>query len=799
MSLRNTSYFNPTSITGCSLWLDGADPAGNGAVPANGATVSTWVDKSGTGNNGTSYGNPTFVTSAFNGKPSILFNGSTQRFVGAITNTGNTVSVFAIVSMNSGGQWGRICSLAVTNNYDGGVSSLYFIPLIRNSTNQSIQSGRYQVSGNVNVGPVAITYNVPFQAASIVNGTTNILYLNGTSAGSVSSTGNFGYTAYGIGAQPSDLQPEYFQGYISEILVFHASLSTTQRQQIEGYLAWKWRLTSSLPSSHPHALSPSFGLPSLVPNATAKTSITYANHPVVAINGCALWFDGADPLGTGSPPANGTSLTTWVNKGITTVTLAHGTSQPTYSANFQNGLGSVSFNNNYFSAAYSFNLQRKSAFIVCSQSNNATDSPQGILSFYGSGLDTVNSTNGYGYQATQGGYGSFGWLYNIFQGGSAGYYIATGTAGVNTPMGIYGNVFSNQFEQTFKDGSSVTNFTISTTPGTATNLMVGARLIGGGLRGSFFGNICEIIVYNIALSSAQRQTIEGYLAQKWGLTANLPGAHPFKSSFPLFPSPQTGVRAAANRRWSPLTPGNCQLWLDAADSSTFTFTTGNFISVWRDKSTFNNGGTVNTTPKPFLRVTSPSKQSSLFFNGTCGIPLGSSFTSSLCSNFIIVFAPTPAAQLTNAQYAGNGYDGQMLLINGGAGGGEIQIQPDSMRSLIGSWKVSSFPSRVESFCIGQFEFNYGTLLMNLWQNGTLAASTAFSNGTATAPTQLGISEYFGTFGVAPYIGDVAEIIYYSVSLSNPQRQQAEGYLAWKWGINASLPSSHPYKLFPPSP
>jgi hypothetical protein len=89
--------------------------------------------------------------------------------------------------------------------------------------------------------------------------------------------------------------------------------------------------------------------------------------------------------------------------------------------------------------------------------------------------------------------------------------------------------------------------------------------------------------------------------------------------------------------------------------------------------------------------------------------------------------------------------------------------------------------------------------MNLWQNGTLAASTAFSNGTATAPTQLGISEYFGTFGVAPYIGDIAEIIYYSVSLSNPQREQAEGYLAWKWGINASLPSSHPYKLFPPSP
>jgi hypothetical protein len=244
--------FTPLAASGCRLWLDAADPAGTGIAPANGSTISSWVDKSGTGNNGTSYGNPTFVTSAFNGKPSISFNGSTQRFVGAITNTGNTVSVFAIVNMNSGGQWGRICSLGVTNNFDGGVSSLYFIPLIRSSTNQSIQSGRFQGSTNVNVGPVAITYNVPFQAASIVNGTSNILYLNGTSVGSGSSTGNFGYTAYGIGAQPSDFQPEYFQGFISEIIIYNTDLTTTQRQQVEGYLAWKWGLQASLSNTHPY-------------------------------------------------------------------------------------------------------------------------------------------------------------------------------------------------------------------------------------------------------------------------------------------------------------------------------------------------------------------------------------------------------------------------------------------------------------------------------------------------------------------------------------------------------------------
>ena len=240
----------PTTVPELQLWLDGADPAGTGTAPSDGAIVSMWMDKSGRNNHGTSHGNPTFVASAFNSKPGISLNGSTQRFVGAITNTGTTVSVFAIVSMNSGGQWGRICSLATTSSADGGVSSLYFIPLIRSFTNQAIQSGRYQGSGNVNTTQVAVTYNTPFQATSVVDGTTNTLYLNGTSAATASCTGNFGYTAYGIGAAPA-FPAEWLQGYISEIIIYNASLTSTQRQKIEGYLAWKWGVQASLPAGHP--------------------------------------------------------------------------------------------------------------------------------------------------------------------------------------------------------------------------------------------------------------------------------------------------------------------------------------------------------------------------------------------------------------------------------------------------------------------------------------------------------------------------------------------------------------------
>jgi len=46
--------------------------------------------------------------------------------------------------------------------------------------------------------------------------------------------------------------------------------------------------------------------------------------------------------------------------------------------------------------------------------------------------------------------------------------------------------------------------------------------------------------------------------------------------------------------------------------------------------------------------------------------------------------------------------------------------------------------------------------------------------------------------------DLAEIIIVHSALSTEQRQLLEGYLAWKWGLQASLPLGHPYYNFPPS-
>lgn len=44
---------------------------------------------------------------------------------------------------------------------------------------------------------------------------------------------------------------------------------------------------------------------------------------------------------------------------------------------------------------------------------------------------------------------------------------------------------------------------------------------------------------------------------------------------------------------------------------------------------------------------------------------------------------------------------------------------------------------------------------------------------------------------------VAELIIINTNLGSTQRQQLEGYLAWKWGMAGSLPGSHPYSTYAP--
>jgi hypothetical protein len=90
--------------------------------------------------------------------------------------------------------------------------------------------------------------------------------------------------------------------------------------------------------------------------------------------------------------------------------------------------------------------------------------------------------------------------------------------------------------------------------------------------------------------------------------------------------------------------------------------------------------------------------------------------------------------------------------------------------------------------------NNGTTLTH-YSNAASYASGSATSYSAGLTTGVGGRLQAGVGGlVETMVGSIYEIVVFSSALSTTDRQQVEGYLATKWGLQGSLPSTHPYKL-----
>jgi len=81
--------------------------------------------------------------------------------------------------------------------------------------------------------------------------------------------------------------------------------------------------------------------------------------------------------------------------------------------------------------------------------------------------------------------------------------------------------------------------------------------------------------------------------------------------------------------------------------------------------------------------------------------------------------------------------------------------------------------------------------------GTPVSLTGNTGALGTAGIRIG-ADLTVTNGGNTWDGQIGEIVIVSGDLSAADRRRLEGYLAWKWGLEANLPSNHPYKLLPPT-
>lgn len=737
----------PTQISGCQLWLDAADTS----TITGTSSVTAWADKSGNGNTATSSGtaNPVLTQNLINGVQGISFPNTgtspnpTYYFDGPISLTGTSITSFVVCVPSSvtvtAASPPRILSLAAAGAVDY-TSALYFVALYQYLTSFAV----YRYSGG-NIATVAA--NTPYVISTVATPGNLAGYQNGVGPTNITAgvpSGNFSVSRFRI-ANEFNPATSLFNGNIGEVIVFNTALSTSQRQQIESYLGRKWGIGVTNTTVAPGRY--------LIPT----------NRPFYPtdIGGCLLWLDAADRSSiVGTSP-----VTSWVDKSGTGNTMTITTGNVTYTTNPP----AVVFPNAQVScrSALSTNVitAGSSGFFMVLQ-NTAMSAAAINMAF-----TCVNILEG--------------GLYAISMRFDANNVIRATNVGdigsnyyVNGTLGVIGGTYNNQI--TVPAGSNVIDTIFNLGGTTQFALSVGNYVDAALVNRFFIGNIQEVIVYTGPITTSQRQQVEQYLAWKWGLVANLPPAtsHPGK----LLPAFSTA--------FTPKSLTGLQLWLDGADQSSMTFSSGSSVSSWNDKSGngynfTNNGGSTNPTTDPKMGLLFTTTRS--FANSS--VPIPSNYTLFLVGN--LTSRPSSYGRMINMNTTTDGFgflgtfnnSFNFATFTGPGGATWYDTNSNTPTSTVASSPNLSIMGMTIS-ATSLTPFFDGNVLNSKTNSGSTASTTGMClNGISFAGQ--GVNAHF------------AEVFLFNSPLSTSQRQQVEGYLAWKWGLQSSLPSTHAYAKFSP--
>ena len=248
-SQRNVSW-TPAELTGLALWLDADDAStitlrgGGGPGPGGSNYVVQWDDKSGNDRNAsqaTASTQPAYVANSLNGNSVVRYSTSIQ-FLTTNTSFGSSAqrSIFSVNTYTATPQYqyvwhqesdptnGSALVFRATSNFadwQGGDTLSWADGYDSGRTPRFISNG---VTGD---GSAAI------HEVSLGNQESQ-LRVNGASVNARTQlTGAWPNTArnFSVGRNSQSLN-----GDVAEIIYVDGVVSTTDRQRVEGYLAWKW-------------------------------------------------------------------------------------------------------------------------------------------------------------------------------------------------------------------------------------------------------------------------------------------------------------------------------------------------------------------------------------------------------------------------------------------------------------------------------------------------------------------------------------------------------------------------------
>jgi hypothetical protein len=800
---------SPDTVPGLNLWLDASDKstlftdaAGTVPVSFTSQSVALWKDKSKTGNNATL---PTSTVTPYNTGAVAIYNDNnalpTLRFSGrngynlngSLVPNGSAPATYFFV-MNALAGINQEQTALITGTYGSGVGRRFHV-----------NSGNFQA--DLVIQSVASDTNKPYNASqyrigSVTMSTTSISGWNNGSPFSTNVSGNALNSGTGI-AQIGYLAEFPLVGNISEMLIYNGQLTTAQRQYVEGYLATKWGRRVELPGTHPYNI--------LSPNGV----IARPTFVPTSISGCALWLDAADAM---TITRTGVNVSGWNDKSGNGVNMVYDTT--TAGPLIYNSAG---FNNSP-SITFSTSASGRSALIrssginlsgtaslsiytVLNPSTNSASFPR-ILSFF-SGDDFSGGTlSGFNIGLTN----ATTTANIIIRRPPETFSYSVGLANTNVISSVIfnSNVSQNAAVPLNRNGISINGNAFETVSGSVTNFLNYDvfRIGGGGTNSDIFsGNISEILIFRRALTLPEHQQIEGYLAWKWGLQTKLLTTHPYYISAP------SGGTAFLPTMFNTGTP---IMWLDASDRDAITLS-GSSVTKWWDKSGRGNN-LVNASgyqiPNYNISGMNGSPTVSFFRNNSGSFSVlentafsGLSGQASMTLMFVaqrngsavnyqrfISAAPTTGAYDSNVAsgFNLNSRDGSQISYERN-NGSMFTAFNTTTNAFLGELIVNGTGSAVG---------NISGTTSYIYANGSQVTISGVSAGSNFFVSHLRLgsaarSAFNNDYNDSTLQGNISEMILFPRVLTTTEFQQLEGYLAWKWGIQTSLPANHPNFYSPP--
>jgi len=230
--------------------------------------------------------------------------------------------------------------------------------------------------------------------------------------------------------------------------------------------------------------------------------------------------------------------------------------------------------------------------------------------------------------------------------------------------------------------------------------------------------------------------------------------------------------------------GGLLLWLDAADDSTFSYSSGTVVSQWRDKSGNNFHASQSTTSQQPSRNTTNNSRKSVFFNASSRLDymlISSGISLPTDASIFIVYKPSTqiyqyAVLIDNYHGQGGNYgfviqrvstNTQFYYANAGDGAGFID--------------TAASPWTYTDNVIQLLSLNKSTTVGTPYISGTAQTPRSVRGDTAQSTTGLAIG-YWGYGGGRYYNGDMCEILIFNRSLSSAEMKLVHTYLGQKWGI-----------------